>query len=201
MCKNEKISRLCKSGNYVIIPRALAKDIADNPNCPCIEKIYLWMHVHAAYGPMVTRNGVRLERGEIELEPDLLMLRFNIKRSYLYRIIGTLVNKDLLKKKKNGVYQLVMYDQYSENHNKELTFVDKEELKGSFREFWRVYHHIIPVQKVYKYKCRLVWLQLSEEEREEALQFIPNYASISKKYDLKKSAYSYLRDKTYRIEP
>ena len=201
MCKKEDISKLCKSGNYVIIPRALAQDIIDNANCQCIEQIYFWLHVHAAYGPMVTHNGVRLERGEIELKPELLMHRFNITKRYLYYIIKTLIDKGLLKKKKNGVYRLVLYDQYFGNHNKELTFVDKEELKGSFREFWKVYHHFVSVKRIEKYRCQCVWVQLSDEEKEEALQFIPEYAIYSKNHAFKKTAYAYLRDKTYKNEP
>ncbi len=194
---NNKDLFIDDDGGYIRLPRALVKMVFHCVlSCkPCW--IYLWMLVNASYGTLKKKNKVILHIGEVELNVNEMVQVFNCSPSYLYRTFNKFIKYGLLKRKRANIYELLMYSKHCNCIVGEKEFVDQEKLVGSFREFWKVYYKEVKIVPTDRYRCEQLWAKMDPDEREVAFQFIKKYREFSDGHKFKKSAYNYLKDKTY----
>lgn len=186
-----------EDGGYIRLPRVLVTSALEHIDYCKPGLMYLWMLVKAAYGTIHSSDGELLDKGEIEINPVDLSKVFDCSLSYVYRTIKNFTKSGLLKKKRAYIYKLPMYGKHCSCVVGDKKFVDQKKLIGSFREFWKVYYHEIKVVPTDRYKCQQLWAKMKPDEREDAFQFIKQYRKFSDGHTFKKSAYSYLNDKTY----
>lgn len=186
-----------EDGGFIRLPRTLVNMVLDQFTSCKPFFIYFWMLTKAAYGTIHSTDGDYLNKGEIQLNINKMTGIFNCSSVYLYRIINNFIQSGLLKKKRKNIYELLMYDKHCSCVTRGKKFVDQKELIGSFREFWKFYYHEVKIEPTDRYRCEQLWAKMKPDEREEAFQFIRNYRRFSDGHTFKKSAYSYLNDKTY----
>ena len=183
------------SDSYIKLPRVLVEEMFNYPFSISITWVYLWMLVHAAYGKMNGKHGI-INRGDVEMNRAEFEKEYNLPKGVIYRIIESLIKLGLIEKRKHG-YHLKYYDQHCGGKKQVIKLMDQTELKGSFREFWIFYHYMAEVEMVDEYKTHQLWLSLCNEEREMALQYIDTHVKKTRNIPKRKSAYNYLKDKSY----
>lgn len=113
-----------------------------------------------------------------------------IKKRFAAEFPGILHEDDIDDNEEKEKQQIPAYQEEEEEEKKSSSKDEK------FEKFWNAYCR--PQYKGIKGKAKLMWRKLSDEEKESAINMIPQYAASHAKKSHMQHAQRYLRDKSWQ---
>lgn len=187
-------TKIGKNG-YLVVPRNLLEEVL------CIDEpftkaqAYLYLYMRASFCDRKGKNG--LKRGQLNFTASELAKRFKWKLHAVRDFIHALRDQGVVSLEQvPGVNQqmtLCFYETLTCGHGKKVTPKEKKD----FDEFWKRYYSLLDRKGTDLYSALSEWERLTAEERRLACKNMEAYFSSLNDIRFVKSAFNYLRFKTF----
>ncbi|WP_455671786.1 hypothetical protein [Phocaeicola sp.] len=196
----------CKSGGYIIISRQAMLYLLKSIKIDSPFNLYVHMLANANYNDKEYPNGNKSLRGELDITTDELGNELHVPHTSIYRMVKELEKNKVVVKKNDRFHPYFLLTMYEEHCGYRVRPEERAAAQAKvslteedFETFFSFYYHIMEIPPKDKEKARREWSRLSMDDRDEALCNIITYHNASNGQKYMKHAYSYLREKSFKM--